>query len=382
MVPHILILGGGVGGVALSSLLAKKVKDRARITVVERKDKFEFAPSFPWLMVGARRPEQVQRNFGKLSESGIDIVRDWVTQILPNDHLVKTKESSFQYDHLVVALGAEYDYQSIPGFKSAHHIYDLESAVRLRDELQRFQGGRVVVGVAMTPFKCPAAPYESALLIDHMLREKHIRDKSSIRFFTPETQPLPSAGPEIGGKILPVLKERGIEWNPKEKLLKVDDGTCVFESGKTLQSDLLFCVPPHKAPESVGAAGLTDQSGWVPVDQRTMESRQKDVYAVGDVTAIGTPHGYGPFLPKAGVFAHGQAETLARNLARKVEGKQSSEKWSGKGSCFLEIGYGKAAYISGNFLAEPRPQLNFKMPSHRWHLGKVLFEKFWLWRYF
>jgi sulfide:quinone oxidoreductase len=335
LVPHILILGCGLGGIALSSLLAKKVNDGARITVVERKDKFEFAPSFPWLMVGARRPEQVQRNFAKLSESGIAVVRDEVTQILPKDHLVKTKGRSFQYDHLVVALGAEYDYQIIPGIKSAHHIYDLESAVRLRDELKSFQGGRVAVGVARTPFKCPAAPYESALLIDHKLRKEHIRDRTSISFFTPEAQPLPSAGPEVGGKILPVLKERGIEWNPKEKLVRVDDRTCVFESGKTLEFDLLFCVPPHKASESVVAAGLTDQTGWIPADPETMETRQECVYAIGDVAAIATPHGYGPYLPKVGVFAHSQAETLARNLARKVEGKQTSEKWNGKGACFL-----------------------------------------------
>lgn len=382
LVPHILILGGGVGGLVLSNLLAKNVKDRARITVIDRKSKFEFTPSFPWLMIGARKPEQVQRDLGWLNKRGIAVVQDEVVQISPNDRRIKTKLDSFQYDHLVVALGADYDYQAIPGFKRAHHVYDLESAVRLRDELQKFKGGKVAVGVARTPFKCPAAPYESVLLIDHQLRKRHIRDKTSISFFTPEAQPLPAAGSEIGEKILPVFKERGIEWNPKEKLVKIQDGTCIFESGKTIEFDLLFCVPPHKAPEPVVADGLTDQTGWIPIDPRTMETKQQDVYTLGDVASIATPHGYSPFLPKAGVFAHGQAETLAKNLAMKIEGKEPSEKWNGKGACFLEIGYGKAAYVSGNFLAEPRPQLNFKMPSPIWHLGKILFEKYWLWRLF
>lgn len=382
MAHHILILGGGVGGLVVSNVLAKKVKDRARITVIDRKSKFEFAPSFPWLMVGARKTEQVQRALSQLTKRGIEFVQDEVTGISPRDHLVKTKTNSLEYDYLVVALGAEYSYQTIAGFERANHNYDLGSAVRLRDELGKFNGGRMAVGVARTPFKCPAAPYEAALLIDYQLRKRQIRGKTSFTFFTPEAQPLPSAGPEIGGKILPLFRDRGIEWNPKEKLVKIQDGACAFESGKTIDFDLVFCVPPHKAPEPVIAAGLTDQTGWIPVEARTMETTQQDIYALGDVASISTPHGYGPFLPRAGVFAHGQAETLAKNLAMKIEGRQPSEKWDGKGACFLETGYGKAAYVSGSFLAQPRPQLSFKTPSRIWHLGKVLWEKYWLWKYF
>lgn len=382
MTSHVLILGSGVGGLALGSALAKKMKGEAKVTIVDRKSKFDFAPSFPWLMIGARKPEQIQRDLSSLNRRGIEFVQDEVTQMLPKDHLVKTKANSFHYDYLVIALGAEYDHQTVPGFEKAHHIYDLESAVRFRDELEKFKGGRIVIGVARTPFKCPAAPYEAALLIDHQLRKRNIRDNTSISFFTPEPQPLPAAGPEIGGSILPLFKERGLDWNPKEKLVKIQDGACVFESGKTIGFDLLFCVPPHKAPPPVVAAGLTDQTGWIPVDPDKLETKQEDVYAIGDVTALPTPHGYVPLLPKAGVFAHGQAETVARNLSMKIEGKQPSEKWNGKGACFLEIGYGKAAYVSGNFLADPKPELNFKTPSSIWHLGKVLFEKRWLWKYF
>ena len=220
------------------------------------------------------------------------------------------------------------------------------------------------------------------LLIDYKLRKWGLRDKSSISFFTPETQPLPASGPEIGSKVVTMLSQRGIEWNPKEKLSRIHDGRCDFESGKTIDFDLLCCVPPHKAPQPTISGGLTDQTGWIPVNPRTMETKQQDVFAVGDVTSLATPHGYVPFLPKAGVFAHGQAETVARNLTMKVEGKQPSDKWNGKSACFLEIGYGKGAYVSGDFLAEPKPRLNFKMPSRTWHLGKVMFEKYWLWKYF
>lgn len=265
----------------MSTSLASKVKGRAKITVIERKSKFEFAPSFPWLMVGARNAEQVQRSLEVLDRKGINHVRDEVSRISLDNHEVKTRTGSFEFDHLVVALGADYDNETIPAFDRAHHIYDLESAVRLRDELRKFDGGKVAVGVARTPFKCPAAPYEAALLIDHQLRVRQLRDKSSIAFFTPEGQPLPAAGPEIGGKVLTLFKERGIEWNPKEKLTGIQNGTCAFDSGKTVEFDLLFCVPPHKAPEPVVKAGLTNQTGWIPVNPRTMETKQEGVYTAG-----------------------------------------------------------------------------------------------------
>ena len=378
----VLVLGCGFGGLVLSNELVKKAKHRARVTVIDRKGKFEFAPAFPWLMVGERKPEQIQRDLNSLNRRGIEFVQDEVAQIVPKDHMVKTKTNSFHYDYLVVALGAEYDNQSISGFEKAHHIYDLESTVRLRDELAKFNGGRIAVGVARTPFKCPAAPYETAFLIDHYLRKRHIRDKTSISFFTPEPQPLPAAGPEIGGKIIPLFKERGIEWNPKEKVTRIQDGTCAFESGKSIEFDLICCVPPHRAAKPVVDAGLTDQTGWIPVDPRTMQTKEEDVYALGDVTSLPTPQGYVQLLSKAGVFAHGQAETLAENLAMRIEGKQPAERWDGRGACFLEIGYGKGAYISGDFLAEPRPQLNFRAPGRTWHWGKVLFEKYWLWKHF
>jgi len=382
LVPHVVILGGGVGGLTLSDALARKVGHKATITVIDRKSKFAFPPSFLWLMLGARKPEQIQRNLSRLNKKGVTVVQDEVSRILPNEHRVETKTNSFQYDYLVLALGADYDYQSIRGFENAYHVYDLESAARLRDELPKFNGGKVAIGVSRTPFKCPAAPYEAALLIDHYLRNRKIRDKTSITFFTPEPQPLPAAGPEIGGQVSTLLKDRGIVWNPKEKLVEIRNGVCDFESGKTIEYDLLFCVPPHRAPQSVSAAGLTDQTGWIPIDSSTMETKQQDVYAVGDVTSIATPHGYVPFLPKAGVFADGQAVTLAKNLAMRIEGKRPSEKWNGKGACFLEIGYGKAAFVSGNFLAAPRPQLSLKMPSRKWRFGKTLVEKYWLWKHF
>ena len=188
---RVLILGCGVGGLVAAGELAKRVRKQAAITVIERKQVFEFPPSFPWVMMGWRQPKQVQRNVSFLSKRGVKIVNDTVKSIDTRKRRVATAASILEYDYLVVALGAEYGPEMIPGFvEYAHHIYDLDSAVKFRDASQSFQGGNVLVGVSRTPFKCPTAPYEVALLLEEYYRRE--KKNVKIQFFTPEKQPVPT----------------------------------------------------------------------------------------------------------------------------------------------------------------------------------------------
>lgn len=379
----VLVLGGGIGGVAAASLLKEKVGDRARVRLVERKKRFAFPPSFPWLMLGLRTPDAVQRDFRPLAAKGIDVVEGEVTSIDVGGKSVKTTKGDLPYDYLLVALGAEYAPETIPGFSEhAHQIYDLDSAMRFKKAIEGFHGGTIAVGIARLPFKCPAAPYETALLLDDLYTRKGIRDKVKLEFFTPEGAPMPAAGAEIGSKVAELLAFRGIHYRPKRKLTEIGPRELRFEGGETLSYDLLFCVPPHRAPKPVVDAGLTDGTGWIPVNPATMGTRIPGVYALGDVTSVPTPHGYVPFLPKAGVFAHGQAEVVANNLAAEVKGRGKTKSWDGHGACFLEVGRGQSAFVTGNFLAAPKPDIDFHMPGKVWHMQKVLFERHWMRRWF
>ncbi|MDG6916245.1 MAG: NAD(P)/FAD-dependent oxidoreductase [Nitrososphaerota archaeon] len=382
-VSQILVLGGGVGGLVASNMLAERLGDRAKVTLVERKDKFQFPPSYPWLMLGMRRPDQVQKDLGALKKKGIKVINDEVSSIDVEKRVVGTKGGDLYYDHLVLALGAEYALDAVPGFREhARHIYDLESALRFKDAIERFQGGTVAIGISRTPFKCPAAPYEVAFLLEDHYRKKAIQDKVKFEFFTPESSPVPAVGPEIGNKVAELLRSRGINYHPKLRLEEIKQNELSFESGETIPFDLLFCVPPHVAPPPVVEAGLTNETGWIPVNPRTMETSHEGVYAVGDVTSIPTPSGYVPFLPKAGVFSHGQAEVAAKNIATKITGRGKAREWDGKGSCFLEVGGGQGAFVKGNFLAEPGPEIEFHMPGRVWHAQKVIFEKYWMRHWF
>lgn len=160
--------------------------------------------------------------------------------------------------------------------------------------------------------------------------------------------------------------------DPAERVLSFDDGSVA-------EYDVLAYVPPHRVPRVVVEAGLAVPDGWIPVDRSTLATSIPGVYAIGDVTTI--PLAVGKPLPKAGVFAHGQAEVVAENLAREWAGEPAGAAFDGHGACFIETGDGRAGYGSGDFYAEPTPAIRLRRPGRTWHLGKVLFEKTWWWRW-
>ncbi len=330
--------------------------------------------------MGWREPKQVQRDLKPLAKKNVKVINETVTKIDLSAKRVATDSSLIPYDHLVVALGAEYAPEEIPGFGDyAHQFYDLDSALKFREALNGFTGSTVLVGVSRTPFKCPAAPYEMSLLLDDHFQRRG--KKVEVHMFTPEPHPVPATGPVIGKQVERTLASRGIKYHPKKKLSKVARDRVVFEDGEEINHDLLVAVPPHRCPRVVVDAGLTDSSGWVPVNPHTLATKLEDVYALGDVSAIETPHGHMPFLPKAGVFAQGQAEVLANNIAHSITGKGGQKAWDGSGTCFLEVSKSESAFLKGTFLSKP-PRLEFHPPRRKWHLDKVAFEKFWMKHWF
>ncbi len=193
---------------------------------------------------------------------------------------------------------------------------------------------------------------------------------------------MPTAGPEMGAAVRGILEARGIGFHPEQAVERIEPAAreLVLGDGERIPFDLLLGVPPHRAPAPVRESALAGESGFVPVDRATLETSVEGVFAIGDVASI--PLAGGRFLPKAGVFAHGQAEVVAKRIAAELRGRTPSADFDGNGACFLEMGDGVAAYASGDFYAEPAPQVRLRRPGRQWHLGKVAFERYWLWRWF
>lgn len=379
----ILILGGGIGGVVTATRLRKKLPREHRVVLVERESNYVFQPSLLWLMTGTRTSEKISRPLGKLDKLGVERIQGEVENIDPENKTVQVSGQTLNADYLVIALGAELAPQSIPGLAEAgHNFYTLAGAESLRDAHIKLRKGRIVVLVSAIPFKCPAAPYEAAMLLEYDCRKRKIRDTVKLDLYSPEPGPMGVAGPEVSKQVRQLVEAKDIGYHPEHTVTEVDTANkCIhFANGAQAEFDLLAYVPPHQAPQVVIDAGLTGKATWVPVNRDTLETSFPAVYAIGDVTSIMLS--MGKPLPKAGVFAHGEAKVVASNLIHEITGKGAPKTFNGHGECFIETGDGKAGLGRGNFYAEPTPQIKLNKPSRTIHLGKVAFEKYWLFEWF
>jgi len=336
-------------------------------------------------MTGDRRTSQITRDVRALVRPGVEVVRAEVRAVDLAGGRVETDGQAIPYDYLVMALGAELAPDAIPGLaETAHTFYTLDGAEKLRSALEHFTGGTVALVVSALPYKCPGAPHEGAMLLNDFFRRRGQRGKVDVHLFTPEPQPMPVAGPELGAAVKEMLASRGIGFHPLHKLTAVIPETreLAFEGQPSVRYDLLVAIPPHRGPRLVREAGLANDAGWVPVNPRTLATRHERVYAIGDMTAIPIPGRWKPdvplMLPKAGVFAHGHALVVAHRIAQEIAGTQAQEEFCGDGYCMLEAGEGLAGFAFGDFFAEPSPDVRLRRVGKPWHLGKVLLEKWWL----
>lgn len=372
----VLVLGGGIGGQAAANALVRRLGTRHRVVLVERQEEFAFSPSFLWILTGERVAARIRKPTAAMLLPGVELIRAEVAAIRPADGIVETSAGVLRYDALVISLGAELAPEKVPGFaEAAHDLYTLDGAVAIAERLGSFRGGRVAVLISSSPFKCPAAPYEAAFLVRDFLRKRGVAADVSV--WTPEALPMPTAGPDVGAALRGMLDSKGVGFHPGHKVVRIDAQakTIVFENGATAPFDLLIGVPPHRPPQAARESGLADAAGWIPADPGTLATKQAGVFAIGDVSTIALPGGKA--LPKAGVFAHAQAEIVAANVAAALEGRSPEARFDGHGWCAVELGGGAGALGSGVFYGEA-PQVRLYAPSRIWHLGKVLFEKWWL----
>jgi sulfide:quinone oxidoreductase len=351
--------------------------------LVDRTYVYSFAPSFTRVMLNETSGRRISRDLRWLEKKGIEVRLAEVTAIDPANKTVHAGEETLAYDYLVVALGAQYSADEIDGLGRTYTYYHLEGAEGIQEAIPKFEGGRIAVVASALPYKCPPAPYEGALLLDAYFRKRKMRDRIEITVFTPEPLPLRVTGEEIGTRIVELLTERGIAFHGNAQLTSVDHEHKLlhFADGAREPWDLVIATPVHRVPDILVHSGLAQPGGWVPANPETLCTHFDNVYAIGDCTAVPISEG-GPVLPKAGVFAHGEAEVVARNIAAEIAGSDPIWGYGGQGACFLETGGGKGAYITADFYAKPAPHVELKGPNRFWHWSKLGFERLWLWRWF
>lgn len=363
---RVVVLGAGFGGLELTSRLSEELGDDADVVLIDRAEGFVFGFSKLEVMFGRADAAHVVHPYADIVKPGVRFVQATIRSIDPVAKHVETDAGAFDADVLVVGLGADLHPEATPGLvEGGHEFYTVPGAFALRDVLAEFPGGRVIVAVTSTPFKCPPAPSETALLMHDHLVARGVREQSEISLVMPLGVPVPPS-PEASEALLAAFAARGITWRPESLVRELDPATKVarLADGSELPYDLFLGVPVHRAPAVVVDAGLT-VDGWIPVDPLTLETSVADVYAVGDVTSVGTP--------KAGVFAEGQAAVVADAIAARIRGDEPSRQYDGHGICYLEFGTEQVAKVDVTFRSGQAPVGTLEGPSEAIAADKVAF---------
>ncbi|HEX3909389.1 MAG TPA: FAD-dependent oxidoreductase [Solirubrobacteraceae bacterium] len=356
MARRVLILGAGFGGLELSSMLSDALGENVEVTLIDKGDAFVFGFSKLDVLFGRSSAEAVRLPYAKIAKPGVRWLRETVTAIDPETRSVRTDAGTHEADVLVIALGADYDYDATPGLlESGNEFYSVAGAERLAGLLPEFTSGRAVIGVCGAPFKCPPAPSETALLLHDYLSERGLRDQCEITFTIPLSTPVPPS-PETSAALEAAFAERNIEFVPQKRVVSLDGarGVVVLDDGSELAYDLFLGVPKHRAPQVVIDSGITD-GAYVPVDSATLQTSFPDVYAIGDVAQVG--------VPKAGVFAEGAAKIVAEQLIAQARDGESDAAYEGRGSCYIEFGAGRVGRVDVDFLSGPKPTGTYQEPS-------------------
>ncbi len=369
----VVILGGGIGGIAAANRLRRRLGGECRITLINRDPEFSFAASYLWVMSGQRKASQIARPLAGLQRRGIELVIGSIDEIDPINRKVTVQGTEITGDHLIVSLGADYGTASIPGLDQAGTTFaTLEGAEGLASSVAGIHRGKLIILTAAPLYRCPAAPYEAALLIDAMLRRRGVRGQVDIELHAAEPAPLAVAGDNVSDAVKEILRQHSIDYYPSHQVASAETGRVSFTDGKTETFDLLAYMPPIKPPSVLSTSALAGSTGWVDVDPNSLLTQFPGVYAIGDNANI--PLKIAKPLPRAGVFAHSQALVVADNIASTIKGNSPIATFNGHGGCFLESDFHRASYASGNFYADPSPKVSVKPPSRRSHLAKVVFE--------
>ena len=350
------MLGAGFGGLELATQLSEATDVALDVVLIDKSDGFVFGFSKLDVMFGRVPASHVVHRFTDVVKPGVRVVAAEVTAIDPLAKSVTTTAGTFDADILVVALGADLHPELTPGLvEDGHEFYTVAGAFELAETLEAFDGGRVVIGVTGTPFKCPPAPSETALLMHDLLARKGVLDRSHVDLVMPLGVPIPPS-PQASTTILEAFAERGITFHGGVLIqgLDPDRHIAMLSDGTELAYDLFLGVPVHRAPRVVVESGMTDD-GWIPVDPLTLETRFPEVYAVGDVTSVGTP--------KAGVFAEGQASVVADAILARARDEGATTQYDGHGICYMEFGQEQIGMVDVFFQAGVTPHGDLIGPS-------------------
>ena len=372
-IPHVLILGGGFGGLSAANQIRKSLSSsEVKITVVDKKNWFMVGFAKLWIIKGTRTFENSTGSLTGLAKKEIDFLNEEILHIDLENKSVQTTTNYIEYDFLIIAMGAVLAPQKIPGLvENGLNLYDYKESEKIHHKIRELKSGTIAISIMGMPYKCPPAPFEASLIIDSMLREAGIRDSIQIHFYSPAPITLPAAGPEISKQILDLIDSEKIIFHDSCKIKSVEPNKLIFQD-READFDLLLAIPPHIVPDVILETGLAKENNFIPIT-RDCKTSYENVYAVGDVTSLKVTDTMA--VPKAGVFAEGEGLAVAQNIISKIHLKEEPALFDGKGGCFIESGRDTASLIEIDMFSGPKPSTELTESTSEHLDEKLQFEK-------
>jgi NADPH-dependent 2,4-dienoyl-CoA reductase/sulfur reductase-like enzyme len=340
----IVVVGGGTAGIGVAAMLRNEgMKD---VTIIEPQSNHYYQPL--WTLVGAGYKDNADsvRKLKDIVPAGVQWVQKAVKTFEPEKNQVTLNDgTTVDYDYLVVAGGLQIDWKKIPGLveglespdSGVVSIYDYNHSDKTFRSFEKVKehAHRMLFTMPVGLIKCAGAPQKIMWLLEDLLREQGLRDRTSIEFWVP-------GGAMFGIKRyadqLEVLRaKRGVDAHFKEELVSIDVAkkVAVFKNLDTNTTseqhyDLLHVCPPMSAPEFIKTSPLASKEGWMEVNKHTLQStKYANVFGLGDCT--NTPNS------KTAAAITAQAPVLVHNLTRAIDGQSLNGQYNGYASCPLIV---------------------------------------------
>ncbi len=347
---NIVVVGGGFAGISVANKLVKKLRRKdAQVILIEPKEINIYEPQFVFWGFKNTPQKKFIKPVNKVLSGKVNWLRTTALKIDSEKRTIAlANKDTLHYDYVVLATGAKMDIETVNAYDedNIHHFYLLDATKKLQEALKNFKGGTIVISPTTVPYKCPPAPAEFTFVLDKFLRQKNLRDKTTIKYLYPLMRPYPE--PRVSKKIQKYFDERGIEFGEFFNYETVDKNNqkIISLEGEEIDYDLLVLIPPHKGNKVIIESGLGDREGFVPADRFTLKVKNQDnMYAIGDCTDIP--------ISKSGAAAHFASSALIKNLLLEIDGKEPTKKYNGFTVCFVVTSFRRSLLLVFNYKHPP-----------------------------
>ena len=386
----VVVVGGGIAGMAAARTLKERLGDQVDVTVVTKDTFYAAGPSRPLMLTGEQKYDRIIRGYEEAGRLGISVAYGYVARIDPAERKVYVADSptraptytELSYDYLILAPGVVYDGSSIEGWREnlwrTGNAYEFGRIDVLRRRVWTEKKGTVIIYAPPMPYRCAPAPSETTLLIDTVLRHRGVRENFRIIHLDANDKPQPAAIADI---LKAQMEERGIELITSRQITELHEDHVVLDNGEKLEYTILALLEPNRAPKFIAEAGLGDK--WVEVRSPTNLRTPKydDILAAGDAAKL-------PF-PKNQEIAYESALFAANNIIEELGGEPVSVQYAFLGWVYVGNPEGKLESLSIQFglnfttkppkvTKEPTPKREYTLQKDRWeqsYLNKLFHEK-------